>query len=82
MVRIIPTRLKSYGGTSNSSSSLSTSPKPTMQKRDLSPGATGGKANGLMLRIVVLRVGDLWPASAEARWRHTDRRLLGQKPRC
>lgn len=60
MVRIIPHRLKSYTGadasTNNSpSASGRTTPKPNMTKPEVSPGAPGTRANGLMLRIVVLR---------------------------
>lgn len=56
MVRIIPNRLKSYTGAS-STNSRSTSPHGQtnmMKKRDHSPQAV--KPNGLMLRVVVLRV--------------------------
>jgi len=65
MVRIIPSRLKSYTGgnsnghsnsNSNASSSGNTIPKSNMQKREVSPGSAATKVNGLMLRIVVLRV--------------------------
>ena len=60
MVRIIPSRLKSYtGGTSRSSAnneSGTVAPKSTMQKREASPGSPAAKANGLMLRVVVMRV--------------------------
>jgi hypothetical protein len=55
MVRIIPSRLKSYGG-NTPGGSRSSSPAPPMHRRDHSPGLPGPKANGLMLRIVVLRV--------------------------
>lgn len=72
MVRIIPSRLKSYTGgggsgtstpntnsnnssVANSSCAPAASQKSNMHgKRDASPA--GGPANGLMLRIVVLRV--------------------------
>ncbi|KFY34187.1 hypothetical protein V494_06984 [Pseudogymnoascus sp. VKM F-4513 (FW-928)] len=69
MVRIIPSRLKSYtggggSGTPNSNNSSSTSngsapassQKSNMHKREASPaGGPAAKANGLMLRVVVLR---------------------------
>ncbi|KFY26314.1 hypothetical protein V493_04166 [Pseudogymnoascus sp. VKM F-4281 (FW-2241)] len=66
MVRIIPSRLKSYTGgggsaTSNSNSSVvngapASSQKSNMPKREASPaGGAAASANGLMLRIVVLR---------------------------
>jgi hypothetical protein len=58
MVRIIPNRLKSYGG-NTPGGSRSSSPAPAMHRRDHSPGTPGHKANGLMLRIVVLRVRTL-----------------------
>lgn len=55
MVRIIPNRLRANGG-NTPGGSRSSSPSPAMHKRDLSPGVPGTKANGLVLRIVVLRV--------------------------
>jgi hypothetical protein len=55
MVRIIPSRLKSYGG-NTPGGSRSSSPAPPMHRREHSPGVPGPKVNGLMLRIVVLRV--------------------------
>jgi hypothetical protein len=65
MVRIIPSRLKSYGG-NTPGGSRSSSPAPPMHRRDHSPGIPGQKANGLMLRIVVMRVRAL-----HSRWLHT-----------
>jgi len=59
MVRIIPSRLKSYGG-NTPGGSRSSSPAPPMHRRDHSPGVPGNKANGLMLRIVVMRVRSLY----------------------
>lgn len=71
MVRIIPSRLKSYTGgggsgtpNSNNSSSAANGSAPALSqkssmhnKREASPGGVAAaRANGLMLRIVVLRV--------------------------
>ncbi|KFZ08492.1 hypothetical protein V502_09322 [Pseudogymnoascus sp. VKM F-4520 (FW-2644)] len=70
MVRIIPSRLKSYTGGGGSSGTLNSnnsssaangcapasSQKSNMPKREASPGGgVAARANGLMLRIVVLR---------------------------
>lgn len=61
MVRIsLPNRLKSYGGTSSASHSRSSSPNPGMATKKLTGGSEasldGGKGNGLVLKVVVLRV--------------------------
>jgi hypothetical protein len=60
MVRnILPNRLKSYTATSTSNS-RSTSPSPGNMKKTasggLDPSGEAAKANGLMLKVVVMRV--------------------------
>ena len=62
MVRItLPNRLKSYtgGGTNSATHSRSTSPNPSGIMKKSSAGADGSpeKGNGLMLKVVVLKVG-------------------------
>ena len=62
MVRItLPNRLKSYtgGGTNSTNHSRSTSPNHSSSMKKNSAVADGSpeKANGLMLKIVVIKVG-------------------------
>ena len=67
MVRIsLPNRLKSFngGGTHSASHSRSTSPNPNgSMKRITSADGSGEKGTGLMLKVVVLKVG--LPAKGE-----------------
>jgi phosphatidylserine decarboxylase len=65
MVRItLPNRLKSFngGGTTSATHSRSTSPNPNggMKKNSGAADASPEKANGLMLKVVVLKVGLPW----------------------
>jgi hypothetical protein len=65
MVRIsLPNRLKSYTGQNSTSNSRSSSPSPGM-KKSFTGGSDGSpesaKGNGLVLKVVVLRVGGTQP---------------------
>ena len=67
MVRIsLPNRLKSFngGGTHSASHSRSTSPNPNgSMKRITSADGGGEKGTGLMLKVVVIKVG--FPAGVD-----------------
>ena len=70
MVRItLPNRLKSFngGGTSSANHSRSTSPNlnGSMKKSSSTADASPEKGNGLMLKVVVLKVGLLWQIGFE-----------------
>lgn len=59
MVRItLPNRLKSYTGTNSASQSRSNSPGPAMKNKNGGNGDNSPEfAKGLMLKIVVIKVG-------------------------
>lgn len=80
MVRIIPNRLKSYtGGNGTNSPSLkgsrSSSPNPAanMSTGSGNGSAAAAKVNGLMLRVVVLRVSLPVEETSGGRWDQLER---------
>jgi hypothetical protein len=88
MVRImLPNRLKSYtgGGTHSANHSRSTSPNPNGSMKKSSSGADGSPdkalSNGLMLKVVVLKVGAPLAESAIGDRRELIEVSAGSRPR-